>query len=98
MHTKETPTPECPFIQTPQFKAVWDISSSIRHNLEPSMHKVAFMKEMLVYADMEEVFIQKNADDVLSGIIEILDDVLTGFHAVTDNISNTYNKMEVVNG
>lgn len=97
MHTKETPTPESLF-QTPQFKAVWDISSSIRHNLEPSMHKVAFMKEMLVYADMEEVFIQKNADDVLSGIIEILDDVLTGFHAVTDNISNTYNKMEVVNG
>ena len=47
---------------------------------------------------MEEVFIQDNSDDVLSGIIAIVDDVLSGFNVFTDDISNIYNSLEVANG
>lgn len=96
-NTTATATPKVPFTSTPQFRAVWTISDSIRKNLEPNINKIAFMKEMLVYANMEEVFIQDNSDDVLSGFIAILDDVLNGFDAFTDNISDIYNYLEVAN-
>jgi len=95
--TNATATPKVPFTSTPQFRAVWTISDSIRKNLEPNINKIAFMKEMLVYANMEEVFIQDNSDDVLSGFIAILDDVLNGFSVFTDNISDVYNYLEVAN-
>ena len=97
-NTTATATPKVPFASTPQFRAVWIISESIRKNLDPNINKITMLKEFLVYADMEEVFIQDNSDDVLSGIIAIVDDVLSGFNVFTDDISNIYNKLEVANG
>lgn len=97
-NTTATATPKVPFTSTPQFRAVWIISESIRKNLDPNINKITMLKEFLVYADMEEVFIQDNSDDVLSGIIAIVDDVLSGFNVFTDDISNIYNKLEVANG
>lgn len=97
-NTTAIPTPKVPFTSTPQFRAVWIISESIRKNLDPNINKITMLKEFLVYADMEEVFIQDNSDDVLSGIIAIVDDVLSGFNVFTDDISNIYNKLEVANG
>jgi hypothetical protein len=97
-NTTATATPKVPFTSTPQFRAVWIISESIRKNLDPNINKITMLKEFLVYADMEEVFIQDNSDDVLSGIIAIVDDVLSGFNVFTDDISNIYNSLEVANG
>lgn len=96
-NTTAIPTPKVPFTSTPQFRAVWIISESIRKNLDPNINKITMLKEFLVYADMEEVFIQDNSDDVLSGFITILDDVIAGFDLFNDNISDIYNKLEVAN-
>ena len=97
MHTNATVPQSFDFVKTLQFKAVWNISESIRKNLRPSINKITMLKEFLVYADMEEVFIQDNSDDVLSGIIEVIDDLLNGFNAVSDNISDIYNDIEEFN-
>ena len=97
MTNNATATPKAPFTATPQFKVVWIISESIRKNLDPNINKITMLKEFLVYADMEEVFIQDNSDDVLSGIIAIVDDVLSGFNVFTDDISNIYHSLEVTN-
>ncbi len=94
MHTNATVPHSFDFVKTTQFKAVWNISNSIQQSLEPSIHKISFVREMLVHADMEEVFIQKNSGDILCGLIAIIDDVINGFNAVSDNISNIYNDIE----